>query len=199
MMWPSLEIKWFFADKPCDVTQVFESLPCPEERTDWYAFPCHEHCGVKMREGKLEVKLLLEDCGDYGCGFIQGRLQRWGKWSVPWDADDAPPEPLLKTTGWVAVNKVRYQQAFMVTDDGICKADDDRPGSRCQLEWTALTVKDQHWWSIGVEAWEADKNLASRALRVIEEHLLKVSFAVLPEYPNSFGYAKWLNAYRLSS
>jgi hypothetical protein len=197
MMWPSLEIKWFFSAQPCAETEVFEKLPNPEQRTDWYAFPCHEHCGIKMREGKLEVKLLLEDCGDYDYGNIKGRLQRWGKWSAPWDAHDAPSESLLQATGWVAIEKVRYQQMFIVTDQGIFAADDDRPGSRCQLEWTALTVKDQSWWSIGVEAWEDDKALANRVLTVIKERLLGVSFAVLPDYQNSFGYAKWLNTCRL--
>ena len=82
MLKRSLETRWFFETCPSSSEQFLGGVHEPTVRIDWYAFPCDRGCGIKLREGRLETKLLVEDFGSQRFDFVDGNVESWHKWSV---------------------------------------------------------------------------------------------------------------------
>ena len=57
------EIRWFFDQPPVDLERIISPETEVQERTDWYLMPANPECGIKLREGNLEMKLR---CASYG-------------------------------------------------------------------------------------------------------------------------------------
>lgn len=192
-MWPSLELRWFCPAKPCAPRALFETLPTPETRIDRYAFPCHPGCGIKLRQGKLELKLRVADRGACGDGAVQGRLEQWEKWSLPWDHQDPPATDLLQTNGWLALEKKRYQQVYSVAGGRLMAPDAPGANSHFQVEWTELTLPDERWWTLGFEAWGVAEEVEADLRQVVKATLTRVRFECVPEPRFCCGYPHWLN------
>ena len=186
----TVEVRWFFPVEPPERPAVFEGMPDPSIRTDWYHVS-HEGSGVKLRDGNIDVKLLVHELGPRDMGGRRGRLEEWRKWIFEGNQAHKVDDSLLLSSGWVAVQKVRSLLVYDLAD-GEPRRARDRPEEGCQFEWTELTVGDDRWLTIGLEAFgeatELEHNLTVTALRVlpaIPSHL------TLDEGV-SYSYPKWL-------
>ena len=186
----TVETRWFFPAAPMSPDSMFgRSIP-PSERTDWYAFPCHQHNGLKFREGRLETKLLVEDYGSQNWGHVSGNAESWSKWTAEYSGD-LPSEDILTAAGWLAVHKSRHWQALDMRD-GMLVWCSHRVDDGCEVEWSAVTVDSQIWWTVGFEAVGPSGALNENLRRAID-HVLGTESAQTPFcLANSMAYPTWL-------
>lgn len=192
-MLATVEMRWFFPECPLDPADFQGTNSERQERTDWYAMPCHPRCGVKLREGKLETKLFSTDFGLRTIGPISGKLEGWKKWSLEYGNDICPTSEELGLAGWIEVRKVRFLQRFEVDEAGVLHATTTRPGNGCEFECTQLFVAGQSTWTVGFEAVGTaecrEKNLVQAATVLLGRGTQARQFTAA----RSFGYAQWLS------
>jgi hypothetical protein len=120
-MLTSLEIRWFYpGELPSDVAAWFSSaelggqLQAPEKREDIYLYaPECEYMGVKLRQGRLEIKWRQAELEVLGFGTVEGKLERWGKWLCEDPTNQSfQPEFVLRQKSWVKIGKVRSQRLY---------------------------------------------------------------------------------------
>jgi len=199
------EMRWFFRVPPVDVGSFFSADGAPDTRTDWYAFPCDERCGIKIREGRLETKLLLQDAGTSTVAGATGRIQQWEKWSAELPPDDAPGEDRLAAAGWVRVEKTRRLRMFSVDGGVVQEVPNWRqqpPATGGQFECTQVRSDGHSWWTVGFEAFGADAPMPEAQFREnlqrIVEHVFsgRRAIAAALQPSDSFAYPRWLHLRR---
>lgn len=192
-MYYSLELRWFFDNKPLDETCFFSQGTAPKTRTDFYAYPCDERSGVKTREGRIETKLRMSEKGLYEHGLIKGRLEEWKKWSVAFDEEDMPEEESLVYAGWVGVKKTRYLRIFEIEQEEVREVlENSKPLiNGVQFELTKLTIHEKEYWTVSFEAFgEGD---LKQSLQKVLDHVFSSTFGYKNfTLENSYGYPKWL-------
>jgi hypothetical protein len=152
------EVRWFFAGRvPREFRDWFDQgrMVAATPRTDEYLRFPSRFVGVKFREGNLEIKSLIEDCGASAWAGVRGRVQRWGKWSCT-----APSVAVLRDDvvaqhrQVVAVTKTRRVRKFSF-DHGLREVPADTrqlPVDGSNVELTELRVARADHWTFGVEA-----------------------------------------------
>jgi hypothetical protein len=204
----TMEIRWFFEGAPPGplLTWFAEGLHGEpshlkswDERNDYYLrFPDCDHAGVKLREGRFEVKSL------YGTveatrftARVEGKLETWIKLTTraELDAADRPQEQHVPLE-WICVRKQRAQRKYAVPAEGDVRSVlVDIPIERgATVELSELEVLHTPWWTFGFEAFgdqSSDDNLRA--------DLRRVAMTVLESYPGpnltvdkSRGYPGWL-------
>ena len=167
----SAEIRWFIAGDsqenkiPDEILSWFskgmssdlETLKPELNRQDEYLlFPNSDTVGVKLREGKFEIKALAADARPLNLGNgINGRTDQWVKWSFGNEGLDALREPLHNAGHWVGVSKDRYLRKFSADSHTLVEVPtSERPMSGCNVELTCIEVKTKpyFWFSLGFEA-----------------------------------------------
>lgn len=195
-MTESIEVRWFFASKLNPLDPLFHNAVETPTRTDWYAFPCHEGSGIKIREEKLETKLRHTQFGPQSFGTVEGVVEGWKKWSFPCSPDDIPTDSILSTAGWIAVKKTRFLRIFSVDGAGATErtATSDRswPENGTLLEYTEIQAGELQWWTIGLESFGDSaalfRNLNVTATLVFNQYDHNSVFTI----HNSFAYPTWL-------
>jgi hypothetical protein len=190
MILPSVEVRWFVRGAVDRAVRAwFESGERPPEwepeREDRYLAHPDESLGIKLRQGKLEIKRRESILESLALPCVIGSVERWRKWSFALADDDLPHN------SWIAVHKRRRVRKYAIRD-GRARAipADDRPEQGCNVELTELTVNDDSWWTIGFEAFGHESSL--------QDHLLTVARVVFAdEAPrldlhDSYGYPAWL-------
>lgn len=184
----TFEIRWFVERQPLEESEIFGQQPA--ERTDWYA-PSGNGCtGTKVREGRLETKLLTDDMGLLSGRGAVGVMQRWEKWSAVLEGE-LPSDTQLRNAGWVAVRKHRWAQVWS-TESETPQLTEDRVGRGALFEVTQLLAEGQTWWTIGCESF-GPEGTREASLRAVIDH-------VLGEHPLAFelgaadskSYPEWL-------
>ena len=200
-MLPSVEVRWFGAgEAPGDVREWFlarggDAAPAPT-RTDYYLRVVEgDGMGIKLREGRFEAKQRERRFGvvEFGDG-VAGQVESWRKWSYLLDdpragsADGEGASPF-----WVAVTKERSQKFCSL--DGADKVRHAAPGELldlgCALELTRVTVNDEPWWTVGLEAF-GDETRLPEALTLVAQRLSAAANAPRLAAEDSYGYPKWL-------
>lgn len=180
-MLTSLEIRWFYPGKlPVATSNWFEQdalggkMQSPEAREDIYLYsPGCEHLGIKLRQGRLEIKWRNAQLG-VGCWKgVEGKLEKWSKWCEDSTGESFGAEVLAGS--WISVKKVRSQRLY---DD-------------CAIELTRLNIKGNDWWTIGFETFgtEASKmdQLQSLANQVFQTYSGQLT------NQHSYAYPQWLS------
>jgi hypothetical protein len=187
-------MRWFFPSLPLDVDRHFPVPGMLSSRTDWYALPSDPRCGIKLREGRMEIKLRLSSMGTRTLGTLCGELESWHKWGLEFAPGEFPTEQNLQLSGWLAVRKQRYLQHFSVAGAEVREIN-TRPDNGCEFELTQLDINGESWWTVGFEAVgqanQLETNLAHVARTVLQRGGFLQRFA--PE--NSLGYARWLGRF----
>lgn len=193
----SIETRWFFPVRSFPWTDFFEETNRQKKRTDWYAYPCDEGCGIKIREGRLQTKLRIRELSSDAFRQVPGKLEEWIKWDAQFESNQKPPEDKLRSTGWVPIVKDRYLRIFLVTDHKVQEERDLQnewwKKDGCQFEWTALLVDEQPWWTLGFEAFGSPDQLVHNLIIVFEQIFLNKPPLLSLENNRSFGYAEFLN------
>jgi hypothetical protein len=190
----SLEVRWI-TPGPLETAmhEWFARFPTgTETREDAYLLqPRLRGLSVKLRDGSaLDVKSFLGSPGLLGVpGY--GRLESWRKWSFPYE----PSRDGGALPGWVIVGKSRRScWVPLVTGHGLTRAPWPAARAGCMIELAEVHLRDQVWWSVGLEA-----TGSAGLLRLALEHGADLAFAQpLPSavplsLDNSRSYAQWLN------
>lgn len=194
----SYEVRWFFREEPVPRAWLIDEPPSDTPRTDWYAWPCSDASGVKIREGRLETKLRhgapqLWQADTPDGTQVFGRMEWWTKWSAELPDTQPPSDELLSSAGWVAVTKDRALRKYTLEGDRVVPISGEAD-SGVQVEWTHLRTPHRQWWTVGLEAFgplEQQPQLLQRVLQQIcEQTTLPPIFAA----ENSRGYPAWLNS-----
>ena len=198
-MLPSVEARWFISGSlPEKLRTWFEQgmLVAADRkiRTDHYLFlPGMASIGVKLREGKFEVKRRDADLGLAPIGSRAiGRLGLWRKWSFTIADRGGEKAP---DNHWCSIEKTRLLRKYILDENGgFTSVDPAKTFSAfgCTVELTTLKVLDADWWSFGFEAFGPDEN----RLRETLEQVAVSCFDDL-DHPdlsaeNSFDYPEWI-------
>lgn len=185
-MLTSLEIRWFCAGKlPQAISSWFKQdelggqLQSSEEREDVYLYtPGCEHLGIKLRQGRLEVKWRQAELGIVRFGErVEGKLEKWGKWLCEDPSQESfKPENVTGQKSWVSVEKVRSQRLY----------------DSCAIELTQLRLKGNDWWSLGFETFGADASKMDQLQTTASLVFQTYSDSQL-QAQDSYAYPKWLN------
>lgn len=183
-MLTSLEIRWFYSGKlPKEISSWFKQdeldgqLQPPEEREDVYLYsPECENLGIKLRQGRLEVKWRQAELGVVRFGQVEGKLEKWGKWLCEdSSAESFRPEDVVGPS-WVSVLKVRSQRLY----------------DTCGVELTQLNIRSNDWWSLAFETVGADASSMDKLQNTASLVFKTYGGTELLER-DSYGYPRWLS------
>lgn len=184
-MLTTIEMRWFYPGTiPTEVKGWFqqdcpgEQLGSVEAREDVYLYlPECDYLGIKLRQGKLEIKWRKAKLGilHIGEGW-KGQAEKWAKWACEDPMQETfVPADVVNKGPWVNVKKVRSQRSYQ----------------SCHVEITQLNLKGDVWWSLGLEA------LTEHVTPI--DNFQVVASQVLKAYPNlqlqasdSYAYPSWL-------
>lgn len=201
-MLTTAELRWFNRGTlPAEIEQWF-GQDCLggersrlEKREDVYLYtPECEYLGIKLRQGKLEIKWRKAELGVVGFGDrVEGRAETWVKWTC-----EDPTAQMFKPAAvvgksWVSVKKVRSQRQYQVLPGESITAVPvtESIAQGCTVELTQLDINGNAWWSLAFEAFGEDDCLM--------EHLQAVASWVFKTYrepqlqaEDSYAYPSWL-------
>jgi hypothetical protein len=195
------ELRWFYRGTlPEEISQWFqqdqlgEHLEPPEEREDLYLYsPKCEYLGIKLRQGRLEIKWRQAELGFLRFeNRVEGKAEKWGKWLCE-DPTAEIFQPADVMRSWVRVKKVRSQRQYQVLPGEAITAVPvtESIDQGCSLELTQLVINGNTWWSLAFEAFGEDDCLM--------EHLQAVANWVFKSYckpklqaEDSYAYPSWL-------
>jgi hypothetical protein len=191
-MQPSAEVRWFDSEPLPEDLRLWFQRRCPmadeNRRTDSYlVLPGSTVVGVKLREGRLEIKAQREPAREvrYPNG-VAGRADGWIKLSLETSIESNGPS-------LVHVNKHRRLQCYSL-DAGhpTLLAAGGHPSEGCFCELTALEVGDRKFWTLGLEAFgsaeHVDAILAATANYVFAPEVCPKPL----QTEMSFAYPAWL-------
>lgn len=216
----TIEVRWFFdgalEDTGRGVAAWFEAgaharrgQPAPMAwaprspawRQDRYLLiPGHDDMGIKWREGRLEIKGREADLGPrVFAAAIEGRCERWLKWSYAGDRVAARIHPLLRGEGDAAeiilVEKRRLQRLLRVDNQGetMAVAPDEprRRGVDVELARISLPARGEEHWSLAFEAFPGDRDMAAALVPIVARFLEDCPTLPLAA-DRSMGYPRWL-------
>jgi hypothetical protein len=195
-MYPTIEVRWFqHGQIPPEVRAWYGRIgPLPEEqpiRVDHYLhLPDHDSLGIKLREGRLEIKQRQRQVGVVRFDEqLAGLVERWRKWSFSLAHNEPTvPEP---NGAWIAVEKRRRLRRYRVTADRQVEVASAEPAQGCELELSRIKAADQQWWSLCFEAF-GDEATLQENLRQVVNHVLAASEPPILKANASCGYPVWL-------
>jgi len=184
-MLTSAELRWFKRGKlPQEISKWFQQddlegqLQQPEEREDLYLYsPGIEYLGLKLRQGRLEIKWRKAELGVQWFGDrVEGKVEKWGKWLC----QDSTGESFQLTDivgekSWVSVKKVRSQRLY----------------ENCALELTQLNIGGNDWWSLAFEASDDDSLIDN--LKTVANLVFKTYNGLELQAQDSYAYPSWLD------
>jgi hypothetical protein len=175
MMVQSAEARWFILGAlPDEVLRWFKGGQILDSQGvqvhEYLLFPGCQSVGVKLREGRFEIKAILPASQSFSLDLgIQGTTEQWIKWSF---ASEGLPaiDPALHQSGlWLKVYKDRFLRKLSA-DRGILEEVSARPGalpgSGCNIELTRIELEanPRYWFSLGFEAF-GPSAVAAKILR----------------------------------
>jgi hypothetical protein len=197
-MYLTAEVRWFnWGPVPRAVLDWLEqrsSLPAPQPpRQDHYLGLGNASLGIKLREGRIEVKMRLQQRGMARFGEnIVGQAERWRKWSFP--LSDPDPGSWLSPAGaWIPVRKVRRLHRYGLAEDGtVSLVPSDRlPTAGCDFELSEVRTVEGTWWSVCFEAFGPAAGLED-SLYAVAAIIMAPGWPVAMEAEGSYSYPEWL-------
>jgi hypothetical protein len=200
----SWEIRWFLPHGAYDtITRRFdhsEYVDIQPWRSDAYALGTGPAVGVKLREGRLEIKRRLE-AEVIDLSAARGVIERWVKESF---APDAAPRHYAPSTwaGSLTLHKCRRAMNFaLATDGGIDPIEPNVriEGAGCQVELTEIrlhTRDGEAAWTLGLESF-GDESGQRAALLACVDALLRItspSVRHVLDHHRSRGYPAWIDS-----
>jgi hypothetical protein len=218
--WSTLEVRWFFPGSPAGggagVEGWFRSrprygggdepaplawAPPPGWRQDRYlVVPGQDDMGIKWREGRLEIKGLEAALGKrMFAPAIEGRCERWLKWSYGGEAVERRFGGLFRdgsAHGVLTVEKRRLQRHLRLDPSGavVEVGPDDRRERGIAIELAQVRVprssREPHW-SLAFEGFPSDAQMSERFTQVVG-CFLEGCPALPLTADRSMSYPRWL-------
>ena len=161
-MYASTEIRWFFEKENDQIIDWFArkgiSYQSIRKRTDHYLRYGQEDIGIKLREGRVEVKCRTSVPEERAVGSrADGYLESWTKWSFGITRQDPWAEKIINLqigkNEWITVDKWRLGVKRTYDEKGalIFRNISDNVPSACQIEFTRLLVNGSTYFTFGIE------------------------------------------------
>lgn len=199
-MYKSKEIRWFSNSEDEAISKWFEengfSFENANARTDYYLpLKDQDDTGIKLREGNIEIKQLISRSEkEKLVKSVKGYFENYIKWSFTSAEDDPLFREIIEEEKyhWLGVRKERIGFKLKENQNGsiIRVKMDEYLEYGCQVEYTRLKIKNELWYTLGLE-WFGDKELKfdfSLLNKIFGNQRLKGK--------NSMGYAKFLNRFQ---
>ena len=195
----SAEIRWFIKGKiPLEVFDWFiglnENYVNQAERTDYYLHPISDDSlGIKLREGRVEVKQRLNHIGNITPGEnVAGIAEKWQKWSFELkEANHIFSDSFIQNK-WLPVNKTRILVNYGITEDNIvAQKEEVSYKNGCLTELTSVLINKKEWWTLGLEAYGEENRLLDN-LVLISHLILNDKVNIRFSLNDSLSYPGWL-------
>lgn len=170
MIYYSSEIRWF-SNKETPLLKLFNAFPGKsndtQARTDRYLNRKSESIGIKIREGRMEVKLLIKP---HQQTFKRQRwtIEDWVKCSYEDSATSLKKLGNIDSENfsWIDISKKRKQKKFKIISKTVTPVDfNEQINQGCTIEFTSLKVhKTIPWYTLGFEAFGIDNAASYRNL-----------------------------------
>ena len=195
------EIRWFYPGSIPDKiyswlkgkTGFYEDQPL---RTDNYLLlPEQENLGIKLRQGRMEIKKRTEVHPEYIAPGIAGSVESWIKWSIPAEQHtDSLQHILSDQAHWVAIQKNRSVQKYAIGEyqSVIPYPSEGYPKEGVMLESCELLINSQTWWTLAIECFGPSEKVHSNLLTVIPG-MLKTDSNLSLSVAYSSGYPEWIS------
>jgi hypothetical protein len=193
MILPSAELRWFCRGQaPLEIVAWFDREQADiENRTDSYVLlNGTDVVGVKVREGKLEVKALTRATCQVRLPYnVMGQLEHWIKWSIDLDGG-AFYSSVRNSAPVIDVVKARRLVKFASSRNGLHRVPAERHiANGCNVELTELGAFARNWWTFGFEAFgetDLDHTLLSTTHLVLTQAELGAVLhsAICQSYPS---------------
>jgi len=204
----TVEVRWFRrGDLPRTVLSWFNHCPGKasrlEERTDAYLLTHVDNLGIKIREGRLEIKFRTHWVGKREfLPKLTGMVEHWAKVGFGEEMVSLRAKSMEQPgTSWLDVRKARLVRHYTQADSGdivpiATDAVSNSPSQLeadggCSLEITEIEVPQGKWWSLGLEAFGSEER-REELLTVVTKHLGSLYDSPLLEFQTSYGYPYWL-------
>jgi hypothetical protein len=205
-MFPSAEARWFYGGTiPQQVLQWFREeqgiLEEPADRVDHYLhLPDGDSLGIKLREGRLEIKQRHRKYGtvEFHKGAA-GLVEHWRKWSFQLaQGSDRLPPAMISDPSWIAVRKRRWLYRYRITRDRdvIPMETVEYPEQGCDLELTSVKAEGRDWWTWGFEAFGEETALQGNLVLVAAQIFATHGPPIVLGVSHSHSYPAWLAALR---
>jgi len=198
-MYPTIEVRWFGAGVPASamawwLTREADDLEEEPPRVDAYLSAVGDSLGIKLRQGRVEIKQRQAVYGAVQLGEdVRGIAEKWHKWSF---AIARPDRRLADLDfSWMRVKKQRWMRRYGI--DGsrafLLAPVLDSDVRTCEVELTRVEFAGGKWWSFCLEALGRDEGDIRDVLVPVAEHVFEPGHNP-PELfeKDSCGYARWL-------
>jgi hypothetical protein len=169
-MYYSTEIRWFSQDRD-KLFNIYQNLigdgVKQDDKTDYYLLSNNVNTGIKIREGKHEIKVKTAADENTNIGVIND----WVKWSTEEKANILNTIQGIYLNEWLSIKKGRLIKKYdLGSRDGTITNVD--PKKRlvhgCGAEFTELTVDKTHeWYTFGFEAFGDFKHSKQNLFKTI--------------------------------
>ena len=196
----SAEVRWIIEGfVPEEVLDQFRRHTlCVHEdvRRDRYlVFPSCDGTGVKLRQGRLEIKARrgMPARASYPNG-VAGWAETWEKWwSMAAVGQALAAEISAEDAHWVVVEKERWLRVYAAAGGGF----DVVPVGRrlkagCLIELTRVSIHGAPWWTIGLEAFGPADRVAGLLQGVAEMYFATERLSQPLGLRGSCSYSGWL-------
>ncbi len=208
-MFLTTEVRWFGeGDIPRLIRTWFDlcqgEITGNQVRTDLYfSDPGSKHLGIKIREGRLEIKQLASQYGLVQLHRqVNGQVEKWRKWGFELGPNQFDPDVIsLNYPFWIRVQKERQLRSYQITPNGLlnlaalANIRGERTATyeirRCDVELSSIWVDSRRWWSLALEA-SGQENDAYEDLLVVFTRLAEMNEPPLLKANNSFSFPSWL-------
>jgi len=170
MIYYSTEIRWF-SDKATPLVKLFNTFPGKSSnaqvRTDRYLNRNSESIGIKIREGRMEIKLLV---GSHQHTFKRHRwtIEDWVKCSYQDSAGSLQKLGKIDSDNfsWIDILKKRKQKKYKIIKTTVTPVDfDEDINQGCTVEYTSIKVHETiPYYTLGFEAFGKDNQASYRNL-----------------------------------
>ncbi|HEX3009845.1 MAG TPA: hypothetical protein VHO90_19740 [Bacteroidales bacterium] len=199
-MTKTIEIRWFFKGIVSnDVLQFFKDRKVifqeEQPRTDWYMLNLGKTASIKVRNGNLEVKQLLESIDNALSAFgVEGNAEMWSKYSLALK-EEGESRTIIQGQDphWIEVAKKRSVAKYEVKSDRMVFAipADSFPGEGCSLEICFIKARKLDFWTLCFEASGSEDKIRNN-LEAVVRLLFNNSRLPLLNTGNSYGYPEFL-------
>lgn len=195
------EIRWFYTGSPPEPLLVWlQELDGLYEnqspRTDRYLLlPAQDNLGIKLREGRIEIKKRTGAHPQYSNEQIAGHVESWFKWSIPLESGHNPVHAFMHARNhWVDIRKIRSVQKFALDEELglILPPELGYPSEGLMVECSALRMDNKAWWTFAIECFGPADRVYSNLIAVIPG-LLSGHFPIALSTSQSSGYPEWIN------
>jgi hypothetical protein len=202
-MFPTVEVRWFYKGvMPDDI--MSKILPKEQELTEQPLRKDHYYCdtsssmvGIKIREGRIEIKSCSNDYGNVKFNKqIEGRVEHWQKWSFNIEETDLNYRDVLEAaSSWIGVTKERKLCRYRICDNRLSILSENEYSEMvCHFELTNIIIRGADWWSLAFEAYGEGSSLFDNLVRTVKHVFSDVDLPLF-KVNDSFSYPKWLELY----